>query len=121
MAGAPKVTFESLFCVFEFFGVSGSVGALPGHNTTIPGLSQECSSSDAKLPGFKISNTHTHYGASRIRKNMQKIWTKNNRFVCKAFFPHSKLGAPDFFLKSILYIFGNSSPRQTHDGKSSAI
>ena len=32
MAGVPKVTFESLFCVFEFFGASGSVGALPGHN-----------------------------------------------------------------------------------------
>ena len=34
MAGAPKVTFESLFCVFEFFGASGSVGALPGHNAS---------------------------------------------------------------------------------------
>ena len=32
LAGAPKVTFESLSCVFEFFGVSASVGALPGHN-----------------------------------------------------------------------------------------
>ena len=33
MAGAPKVTFEfeSLLGVFEFFGVSGSVGAVPGH------------------------------------------------------------------------------------------
>ena len=35
MAGAPKVTFESLCCVFEFLGVSGSVGALPGHNTGV--------------------------------------------------------------------------------------
>ena len=34
MAGAPKVTFESLFCAFEIFGVSGSVGALPGHKGT---------------------------------------------------------------------------------------
>ena len=34
LAGAPKVTFESLVCVFEFLGVSGSVGALPGHNRT---------------------------------------------------------------------------------------
>ena len=34
LAGAPKVTFESLFRVFEFFGVSGSVGALPGHKFT---------------------------------------------------------------------------------------
>ena len=33
LAGAPKVTFLSLFCVFEFFGVSGSVGLLLGHNT----------------------------------------------------------------------------------------
>ena len=36
MASAPKVTSESLFCVFEFFGVSGSAGALPGHNAKFP-------------------------------------------------------------------------------------
>ena len=36
LAGAPKVTFESLFCVFEFFGVSGTVGALRGHNLSGP-------------------------------------------------------------------------------------
>ena len=30
-AGTPKVTFESLLLVFEFFGVWGSVGLLPGH------------------------------------------------------------------------------------------
>ena len=24
------------FCVFQFFGVSGSVGALPGHNLSTP-------------------------------------------------------------------------------------
>ena len=29
--GPPKVTFESLLRVFEFFGVWGSVGLLPGH------------------------------------------------------------------------------------------
>ena len=32
LAGTPKVTFESLFCVFELSDVSGSVGPLPGHN-----------------------------------------------------------------------------------------
>ena len=30
MAGAPKVKFESLFHVFEFWGGSGSVGVVPG-------------------------------------------------------------------------------------------
>ena len=35
--GVPvKVTFESLFYVFELFEVSGSVGLLPGHNTMYP-------------------------------------------------------------------------------------
>ena len=29
--GTPKITFESLFRVFECFGVWGSVGLLPGH------------------------------------------------------------------------------------------
>ena len=33
--GTPKVTFESLFRVFEFFGLWGSVGLLPGHNFTM--------------------------------------------------------------------------------------
>ena len=33
MAGSPKVTFESLFCIFEFFGVSGSVGGMAGHKS----------------------------------------------------------------------------------------
>ena len=32
MAGSPKVTFESFFCVFEFSGVSGFVGEMAGHN-----------------------------------------------------------------------------------------
>ena len=32
MAGAPRVTFEPLFLVFEFFGVS-SEGLLPGHKS----------------------------------------------------------------------------------------
>ena len=52
MAGAPKVTFESLFCVFEFFGLSGSVGAPPGHKYTshiqewgIQGKEGECGGS----------------------------------------------------------------------------
>ena len=30
--GTPRVTFESLFRVFEFFGVCRSAGLLPGHN-----------------------------------------------------------------------------------------
>ena len=30
-AGSPKVTFESLFCVFEISGVWGSVGEMAGH------------------------------------------------------------------------------------------
>ena len=30
LAGSPKATFESLFCVFEFSGVSGSVGEMAG-------------------------------------------------------------------------------------------
>ena len=32
LAGGPKVTFELLFCVFEFSGVWGSVGEMAGHN-----------------------------------------------------------------------------------------
>ena len=36
MGRAPKVTFESLSCVFEFFGVSGSVGALLGRKDRPP-------------------------------------------------------------------------------------
>ena len=33
LAGSPKVTFESLFCVFEFSGVWGSVGEMAGHKS----------------------------------------------------------------------------------------
>ena len=33
LAGSPKVTFESLFCVFEFSGVWGSVGDMAGHKS----------------------------------------------------------------------------------------
>ena len=31
LAGSPKVTFESLFSVFEFSGAWGSVGGMAGH------------------------------------------------------------------------------------------
>ena len=47
MAGAPKVTFDSLLCVFAFFGASGSVGALPGHNASD---AKKFFTSDAKTP-----------------------------------------------------------------------
>ena len=38
----PKVTFESLFRVFEFFGVWGSVGLPPGHKTIYHGPWNYC-------------------------------------------------------------------------------
>ena len=36
LAGSPKVTFESPFCVFEFSGVWGSVGEMAGHKLRNP-------------------------------------------------------------------------------------
>ena len=34
MAGGPKVTFELLFCVFEFSGVWGSAGEMAGNKAS---------------------------------------------------------------------------------------
>ena len=39
--GTPKVTFESLFRLFEFFGVWGSVGLLPDHNPKGPKIEKK--------------------------------------------------------------------------------
>ena len=35
LAGSLKATFESLFHVFQFSGVWGSVGGMAGHNTSV--------------------------------------------------------------------------------------
>ena len=59
------------------------------------------------------THTHTHHGASRICKILQKFWLKTIS-VCKAICYIFKNKSTRIYLcKAIFYIFGNYSPKQT--------
>ena len=71
LAGTPKVTFESLFCVFELFGVWGSMGALPGHNSGALTTAQLRHRSKKCCPRTALKKTKIPKGPSRTKSTTE--------------------------------------------------